>query len=101
MTILSRLEQWKQQGTISPEQYAHLAGLARREPFSLFIELNVLLYAGVLAFVAGLGWTVTTWSKQLGDVLVLTGLSVILAACFWYCFSRAAAWSPLETPSPN
>jgi hypothetical protein len=101
MTILSRLEQCKQQGTISPEQYAHLAGLARREPFSLFIELNVLLYAGVLAFVAGLGWTVTTWSKQLGDVLVLTGLSVILAACFWYCFSRAAAWSPLETPSPN
>lgn len=101
MTIFARLEQWKQQSKISPEQHAHLAGLSRGEPFSLFLELNVLLYAGVLAFVAGLGWTVSTWSEQLGDVLVLTVLSTILAACFWYCFSRAPAWSPAETPAAN
>jgi Predicted membrane protein (DUF2157) len=94
MTIFTRLEQWKETGTISPEQHAHLAGLARREPFSLFLELNVLLYAGVLAFVAGLGWTVTTWSQQLGDLLVVAALSAILAVCFWYCFSR-------ETPSSS
>ncbi len=101
MTILTRLEQWRQQGKISPEQCAHLAGLSRGEPFSLFLELNVLLYAGVLAFVAGLGWTVSTWSHQIGDVLVLTTLSSILAASFWYCFSRAPAWSPGETPAPS
>jgi hypothetical protein len=101
MTILTRLEQWKEQGKISPEQLAHLAGLSRGEPFSLFIELNVLLYAGVLAFVTGLGWTVSTWSGQLGDVLVLTILSAILAASFWYCFSRAPAWSPAETLAPS
>jgi hypothetical protein len=101
MTILARLEQWKEQGKISPEQHAHLAGLCRGEPFSLFLELNVLLYAGVLAFVAGLGWTVKTWSQQLGDILVLTVLSTILAACFWYCLSRAPAWSPAETPATS
>jgi hypothetical protein len=101
MTILTRLEQWKEQGKISPEQHAHLASLSRGDPLSLFLELNVLLYAGVLAFVAGLGWTVSTWSQQLGDVLVLTILSTILAASFWYCFSRAPAWSPAETPAPS
>jgi hypothetical protein len=101
MTILARLEQWRNEGAISPEQHACLAGLCRGDPFSLFLELNVLLYAGVLAFVAGLGWTVTTWSKQLGDVIVLITLSGILAACFWYCFSRAPAWSHAETPAPN
>ena len=101
MTILSRLEQWKEQGTISPDEYARLAGLSRGEPFSLFLELNVLLYAGVLSFVAGLGWTVSTWSQQLGDVLILTVLSIILAACFWYSFSHATPWSPAETPSPS
>ncbi len=101
MTIRTRLEQWKEQGVISPEQQAMLAGLASGEPFSLFLELNLLLYAGVLAFVAGLGWTVSAWSRQLGDVLVLGALSVLLAACFWYCFSRAPAWSPAETPSPT
>jgi hypothetical protein len=101
MTILARLEQWRDRGAITPEQQRYLSGLASGDPFSLFVELNVLLYAGVLAFVAGLGWTVTTWSKQLGDVLVLTVLSAILIATFWYCFSRASAWSPKETSSPN
>jgi len=101
MNILTRLEQWKEQGKISPDQCAHLASLTRGEPFSLFLELNVLLYAAVLAFVAGLGWTVSTWSAQLGDVLVLTVLSTILTACFWYCFSRAPAWSPAEAPAPR
>src|SRR5271169_169386 len=101
MTILTRLEQWREQGKISPEQHAHLAGLSRGEPFSLFLELNVLLYAGVVAFVAGLGWTVSTWSQQIGDVLVLTALSTILTASFWYCFSRAPTWSTAETPAPS
>lgn len=101
MTILTRLEQWKEQGKISPEQHAHLAGLSREEPLSLFIELNVLLYAGVLAFVAGLGWTISTWSRQIGDVLLVAVLSTLLAACFWYCFSRAPAWSSRETPPPS
>src|SRR5713226_4338835 len=101
MTILTRLKQWKESGITSSEQHTLLAGLSRGEPFSLSLELNILLYAGVLAFVAGLGWTVSTWSQQLGDVLVLTVLSTMLAACFWYCFSRAPAWSPKETPSPS
>lgn len=101
MTILDRLEQWREQGAISAEQNAHLASLCRREPVSVFLELNILLYAGVLAFVAGLGWTVTTWSRQLGDVVIVAVLSGILAACFWYCFSNAPAWSLAEIPAPN
>ncbi len=101
MSMLARLKHWRDEGTISPEQYTHLASLSRGDPFSLFLELNILLYAGVLAFVAGLGWTVSTWSRQLGDVLVVSVLSLLLVACFWYCFSRALAWSPAETPAPN
>lgn len=101
MTIFVRLEHWREQGAISAEQHAHLASLSRREPFSLFLELNILFYAGVLAFVAGLGWTVTTYSQQLGDVLVLVILSAIFAACFWYCFSRAPAWALAQTSAPN
>jgi hypothetical protein len=101
MTILARLELWKEQGAISTEQQAHLASLSRGEPFSLSLELNLLLYSGVLAFVAGLGWTISTWSQQLGDVLVLTILSIILTASFWYCFSRAPAWSAAETAAPT
>ena len=101
MTILARLELWKQQDAISTEQQAHLVSLSRREPFSLSLELNLPLYTGLLAFIAGLGWTISTWSQQLGDALVLTIISIILTASFWYCFSRAPAWSAAETAAPN
>lgn len=36
-----------------------------------------------------------------GDVLILFVLSILLAASFWYCVSRAAAWSPSETAAPT
>jgi hypothetical protein len=101
MTILTRLEQWQERGVISAEQHAFLAGLSRRDLVSIFLELNVLLYAGVLAFAGGLGWTVGTWSQQFGDLLVLTALTAMLVACFWYCFERAPAWSANEVPSPS
>lgn len=101
MTILTRLEQWRERGIISEEQHRLLAGLSLGEPLSIFLELNILMYAGVLAFIGGLSWTITTWSQQLGDVVVLTVLSAMLAFSFWYCFSRASAWSAAETPSPN
>jgi len=101
MTIVDRLETWRAQGAITPEQFKHLSGLAREEPFSLFVELNVLLYGGVLAFIAGLGWTVNTWSQQIGALAILVILSAILTVCLWYCFSRATPWSPEETQSPN
>ena len=101
MTILTRLQHWTQQGVIPAEQSVHLSALARGEPFSLFLEINILLYAGVLAFVGGLGWTVTTWSQKIGDVLILAAMFALVAACFWYCFSRAPVWSRSETPSPN
>lgn len=99
MTILTRLDQWKEREIISPEQHALLTGLSSGEPFSVFLELNILLYAGILLFVGGLGWTVSTWSQQMGDVLVLTLLTAMLAACLWYSFSRAPDWSPKEVPS--
>jgi len=101
MTILTRLDQWRERGTLSPAQHALLSGHLRGQPFSLFLELNVLLYLGILAFILGLGWTVTTWSDQLGEIVILSALSALFVACLWYCFSRAPAWSPGETPSPN
>ena len=101
MNIFDRLAEWEQRGVLSAEQHALLADLARGVPTSLFLELNILLYAGVLAFVGGLGWTVTTCSQQLGDVVVLVLLSALVIASLWYCFSRAPAWSPAETSSPS
>jgi hypothetical protein len=97
MSIVDRLDRWKEHSAITAQQHALFTSLVRDEPFSLFAELNVLLYAGVLAFVVGLGWTVTTYSRQFGDVLVVTVLAAIIAACLWHSFSHAAPWSREKT----
>jgi hypothetical protein len=55
MTMFTRLKQWKENGVLSPEQHRLVAGLSGGEPLSLFLELNVLLYAGVPALV-GRSW---------------------------------------------
>jgi hypothetical protein len=101
MNIVARLEQWKLHGVISAEQHTVLTGLSRGEPFSVFLELNIALYAGVLAFIGGLGWTVTTWSAQLGDALVISLLAGLFGVCLWYCFAHAPRWSTAKTIPPN
>ncbi len=98
MSVLDRLDRWKDRNLITAQQHALFIGLVREEPFSIFAELNIVIYAGVLAFVVGLGWTVTTFSRQMGDVLVVALLSVIVGGCLYYCFSRAPVWSNEKTP---
>ena len=101
MSVLDRIQRWKNEDAITAQQHALFTGLVRDEPFSLFSEINVLFGAGVLAFVLGLGWTVSTFSRQLGDILIVVTLSAIVVGCLWYCFARATAWSAAEATSAN
>jgi len=101
MTVFDRLNRWKDQTKITSEQHQVLAALVRREPFSVYLPLNGLLYVGVLAFVGGLGWTIQTYFHQLGDAAILLGLSGLLAACLAYCFMRGLPYFAGEARSPN
>jgi len=101
MTVTDHLERWRDTGIITTEQHARLDGLVRGTPYSVFLPLNILLYTGVLAFTGGLGWTVRTYSQQLGDVVILIGLSALLVACLVWCFIKAPPFSRTEPPSPN
>jgi hypothetical protein len=101
MTTLERLNGWKETGIISAAQHEILRTLVHKERFSVFVEINAFLCIGVLALVGGLGWTVQTYFNSLGDTFILAALSLILAACLTYCFSKAPAYSNLETESPN
>jgi hypothetical protein len=101
MTTVERLENWKQAGIITDVQHGLLAALVRRERFSLFLEINALLYLGVLSLAGGLAWTFTTYFQRLGDFFILAALSALLAGCLYYCFSRTPAYSNAEVESPN
>jgi hypothetical protein len=101
VTTLERLEGWRRSGTIREEQYKTVSELVRKERFSVFLELNVLLYLGVLSFVAGAAWTVRAYFANLGDAAIVTSLTFLVGASFYYCVSRVKPYSNLQVESPN
>jgi hypothetical protein len=101
MTTLERLAEWKAVGTISPQQHDSLAALVRRERVSVYFELSALLYLGVLSFVGGLAWTMRAYVVDLGDAAILTALTVIVVAAFFYCFAKVPPYANTEVEAPN
>ena len=101
MSVLTHLERWKSAGEISGAQYDVLARLVRKDRFSVFVELNTLLYVGVLAFVAGVGWSVATYSARLGDIAILVSLTCVFGWSLYYCFARALPYSHEKVEQPG
>jgi hypothetical protein len=98
MSVLAHLDRWQRAGTITAAQHETLTALTRRERISIFVELNALLYLGVLSVVGGVGWTVSKYTVQLGDVAIISALTTAFVAALGYCFARAKPYShgPVE-----
>src|SRR5262249_22086362 len=78
-----------------------LSAIVRKERFSVFLELNAILYLGVVVFVAGVGWTVREHFANLGDPAIIVSLAVVFTGCLYYCFTRGASYSPAQVASPS
>ncbi len=101
LTTLERLTRWREAGIITGEQHATLTGVVTRDRFSIFVELNALLYIGVVAIVAGLGWTFRDYVVNLGDAAILSILTLLMAASFGYCFVKGPAYTNDEIESAS
>ncbi len=101
VTTLERVAEWKAVGTITQAQHDTLAALVRKERISVYFELSALLYLGVLSLVGGLGWTMRAYVADLGDAAILSLLSLIVAAAFYYCFAKVAPFAHTEVASPT
>lgn len=100
MTTGRYVDAWRTAGIISAEQHAVLSAIARKERFPVYLELNALLYLGVVAVGAGLAWTVREHFAGLGDLAILTGLAAICAGSVVYCATRAQPYSRERIESP-
>src|SRR5437867_8098019 len=101
MTMVERLSQWRDEGRITAPQFDLLGVIVRKERFPVSLELNALLYLGVVSIAAGVLWTVQTHFRSLGDTVIVLILTVIVSLCFWYCASRALPYSSGEVESPT
>jgi len=101
MTTERYLDEWRNAELITAAQHAALVALVRRQRFSIFLELNGLLYVGVAAIAGGVAWTVREHFASLGDVVVLASLTSLLAACAWYCAVHATPYSHDRVAAPT
>ncbi len=101
MRILEQLDQWLDDGKVSAGQHALLSALASRRRLSLFVELNALLYVGVLSFAGGLAWTARTYADSWGDAAILAPATALFAACLYYCVTRVPPYSHERVEPPG
>ena len=101
MTAERYLEEWRTAEIITAEQHALLLALVRRQRFSIFLELNALLYLGVVAIAGGIAWTAEEHVASIGDPAIIVSLTIVFAGCLWYCVSRAAPYSHERVAAPT
>lgn len=99
MTTLETLDRWRADGQISDGQHATLSALVSGRRLSVFLEINVVLYAGVLAFVAGLAWTARAYSAAWGDAAILGPSTLLMLGAFGYCAARVGPYTRDEAPA--
>lgn len=101
MTVLTVLDRWRQEGAITEAQHAAIAALVRKDRWSVNVELNALLYLGIVSLVGGVGWTVTQYSARLGDVAILGTLTAVFVWSVHFCLANGRPFSSgrVDTPS--
>lgn len=100
-TTQEHLERWRDEGRISPAQFEAIATIVTRRRISLFVELNALLYLGVLAFAGGLAWTARAYSDRWGDLAILVPATVLVVGCFAWAFAKGRPYEPGHVASPT
>ena len=101
MTTGERLDHWRANGVIAEAQHVALGEIVRRERFSIYVELNALLYVGVVSIVAGLVWTFRDYVVNLGDAAILSILGLLMAGAFGYCLTKGPAYTNDEIESSS
>ena len=101
MTTFEHLDRWLAAGEITVGQHVTISALARKQRLSVFVELNALLYLGVLSLAGGFAWTASAYSGEWGAAAILLPAAAVLGGCLYYCFSRVAPYSAEQVPPPS
>jgi len=99
--VAAAAERLGEQGLLSPAQRALFARVARGELVSVYRELRLALYAGILVAMAGVGLLVKENLARLGPLAVATALALAAAACLAWVQRRSPAFSWREAASPH
>ncbi len=88
-------------GILSEERASVLLRMARDELVSVYGEIRLLLYLGVLTTVAGVSLLVGQHYDELGPVAVAVGVSIAALGCLGWVAWKSPPFSRLQVPSPS
>jgi hypothetical protein len=72
-----------------------------KPPFSVYSELNLILYTGILALSTGLGLLVYNNISSIGHLSIIICIALMSLFGFYWCFRKAPGYSPAKIQAPN
>jgi len=91
------LNELRSRNLITENQHDMIESILTKKIFSVYYELRVILYLGVLLFTAGIGFLIYKNIGDLGHLLSIITLSILTVACFLFAFRKAAPYSNQKT----
>lgn len=101
MTVATLLKKMQYEQKLGAAQAGLLLDLHEKRIFSLHRELRFFLYAGILLVVAGTGLTIKQYFANLGDIAIISALTLGCVSAFAYCFIKGRPFDTDEVASPH
>jgi hypothetical protein len=102
MILSEILDSMREGGTLSDEQHKALSDLHLKKVFSLYMELRVAFYTGILFLTAGLGLTINKYASEFAaDIIVITTLTAGFLSTLVYCFIKGDKYTVGESAAPG
>ncbi len=86
---------------LSADQATFFERVARRQLVSVWLEIRVLLYVGVLLLTSGVGLLIAEYHQKIGPWTLAGAIGIAAAACLVWVARTSPPFSWGEVPSPS
>ena len=88
---LNKLKSLRDNGLISGDQFERIEAIDSGKVISLFYELRIMLYLGVMLFSTGVGFLIYKNIGAIGHIMVIASMSLLCVAAGALAFMGIAA----------
>jgi hypothetical protein len=98
---IEHLNELRDKNLITETQYTVIEPIVSKKVISVFYELRIMLYLGVILFTSGMGFLIYNNIGELGHLLSIIALFALTIASFWYAFQKAPPYTHGKAKSPS
>lgn len=95
--LADQLNELLEKKLILEEQHQELEPVLTGKKISVYYELRVLLYLGVMLFTTGIGILIYKNIGDIGHLASITILFLLCAGCFYYAFAKAKEYTNVKS----